>query len=185
MVRFKQSLATFVGLIGLVSIIGLVMPSSGRGQGNSTNVPPASDVNIVNTSTNPALVRDVDRPPAQPYQDTVHITFTETSSGSGEFNAVPSGKRLVVEHASAEVNTAGGQMATVTLINGGVRYSVPMIFQGVYGEHGTPRGINVASEPVRLYVDAGQSLGVEVRTTESFDVSLARVSISGHLVNVP
>jgi hypothetical protein len=185
MFKLKQSLVAFAGLIALVGLIGLVTPLPSRGQGSSGNAPPPSDVNVVNPATNPALVRDVDRPAAQPYQDTlsVEIPNGETSE-SGALNPVPTGKRLVVEYASARADFAGDQMATVTLVSGDVRYHLPMIFQGFFGHFGN-RARLVASEPVRLYIDAGGSLGVEVSRTGDLESGFISVSISGHLVNVP
>lgn len=186
MFRFKQSLITFVGLIALVSLIGLVSPLPGRGQGSSNNAPPPSDVNVVNPATSPVLVRDVDRPAAQPYQDTLDLAmqFGEIN-GTGALDPVPAGKRLVVEYATARATLSAGQMATVTLVVGMIRYELPVIPQGTFGTSIFTRTLLAGSEPVRLYVNAGETLSVATERTEGDGGASVRVSISGHLVNVP
>lgn len=185
MFKLKQSLAAFAGLIALVGLIGVVRPLHSRGQGNSGNAPPPSNVNVINPATSPVLVRDVDRPAAQPYQDTVRVPIPNGEiSGSGALNPVPTGKRLVIEYASAQATLLGNQLADVTLVNGDVRYHLPMIPQGFFG-HFNNLPVLVASEPVRLYIDSGESLGVEVRRTGDLQSVSISVSISGHLANVP
>jgi len=194
MFGFKQSLGAFIGLIALVSLIGMVTPLSGQGQGNSNNAPPPSDVNVVNTpsvnvanpATNPVLVRDVDRPTEQPYQDTVEITMSfDDTGGTGALDPVPAGKRLVVEYATARATLSAGQMATVTLVVGMIRYELPVIPQGTFGTSIFARTLLAGSEPVRLYVNAGETLSVATERTEGDGGASVRVSISGHLVTVP
>jgi hypothetical protein len=176
----------FAGLIALVGLIGLVSPLPGRGQGNSGNAPPPGDVNVVNPATSPVLVRDVDRPTEQPYQDTAEITipFDETG-GTGALNPVPAGKRLVVEYATARANLPAGQMAKVTLVVGMIRYELPFIPQGTFGFSPALRTFLAGSEPVRLYVNAGETLSVATERSTGDGAAFVRVSISGHLVNVP
>jgi hypothetical protein len=186
MFKLKQSLVAFAGLIALVGLIGLVTPLPGRGQGNSGNVPPPSDVNVVNPATSPVLVRDVDRPTAQPYQDTVEITMSfDDTAGTGVLDPVPAGKRLVVEYATARATLTAGQMAVVTLVLGTIRYELPVIPQGTFGTSIFARTLLAGSEPVRLYVNAGETLSVATERTEGDGGASVRVSISGHLVNVP
>ena len=186
MFKLKQSLVGFVGFIALVSLVGLVTPLPGRGQGNSDNAPPPSDVNVINRETNPALVRDVDRPAAQPYQDTVDILmpFGEIG-GTAALDPVPAGKRLVVEYATAQANLPSGEMARVSLIVGMIRYELPVIPQGTFGAPPAVRTYLAGSEPVRLYVDAGETVGVATERNDANGAGVVTVSISGHLVNVP
>lgn len=186
MFRFKQSLVAFIGLIALVSLIGLVTPFSGRGQGNSNNAPPPSNVNVVNPATNPVLVRDVDRPTEQPYRDTVEITMAFDDTGStGALDPVPAGKCLVVEYATAHANLPAGQVAKVALVVGMIRYELPFIPQGTWGFPPAVRTFLAGSEPVRLYVNAGETVSVATERSSGDGGAFVRVSISGHLVNVP
>lgn len=193
MLKLKQSLVTFFGLITLVGLISLLTPLASRGQDNSDNAPPARDVNVVNTpavnivnpEASPALVRDVDRAAAQPYQDSVSVEIPNGEGfESGALSIVPAGKRLVVEYVTAEANMDGNQMVKVSLVVGNVRYNLLMIPQGTFGI-GVHRSFLVASEPVRIYVDGGTSVGVAAERNAFIGGALVTFSISGHLVNAP
>jgi hypothetical protein len=116
MFRFKQSLITIAGLIGLVSLIALITPLSGRGQ--SGNQHPLS-VSVVNTAADPALVRDVGVPLRTPVQIKVNtgIPFGALIGDQNVFT-VPAGKRLVIEHVALDAhnlnpgNAARGSVVT-------------------------------------------------------------------------
>ena len=186
MFKIKQSLVAFTGLTALVILIALLTALSGRGQGSSNNAPPPSNINVINPATNPVLVRDLDRPTEQPYRDTVAITMSFDDTGStGGLDPVPAGKRLVVEYATAHANIPFGEMAQVALVVGTIRYDLPFIPQGTFGFPPAVRTFLAGSEPMRLYVNAGEAVSVATERSSGDGAAFVRVSISGHLVNVP
>ena len=101
MFKFKQSLIAFAALLAVVSLIGLVTPLLGQGQGGANQHP--LNVSVVNTAAEPALVRDVGVPIRTPVQIRVNVfmSFGETNATEGVFT-VPAGKRLVIEHVALD-----------------------------------------------------------------------------------
>jgi len=62
----------------------------------------AREVLVINASTQPLPVRDADNPARLPFQREISVNLNPGSeTGEDEVVTVPSGKRLVVEHASA------------------------------------------------------------------------------------
>lgn len=139
MIKFNQTFVALFGMLALLGVVTLVSPSSLRGQDNSGNVPPAKDVNVVNTPNvivtntpdNPALVAEAGthtgRAPSE------HVTLYRLGGGtlqrvsaqgvpSGEQFVVPAGKVLVVTDLSwtaAGAATNAGSAATFRILNGG------------------------------------------------------------------
>ena len=66
-------------------------------------------VQVVNTSAQPVLVRDVDNPARQPFQATVFISISDGVPAGSALLDVPSGRQLVIEYVSASVQLPTGQ----------------------------------------------------------------------------
>lgn len=140
MLNLKQALVAFVGMVTLIGLVTIVMPSSMRGQGNSDSSAPTKDVNVVNTpsvivantAADPALVAEAGthtgRAPSE------HVTLYRLGSGTlqrvsasgvaeGSQFIVPNGKVLVVTDfswtASGDAATNAGNAATFRLLNTG------------------------------------------------------------------
>jgi hypothetical protein len=157
--------------------------------------PPTSKVVVDNTAANPVPVRPVAE---EPLQASVNGNFTGPARG---FNfliyTVPAGKRLVVEHFSSEVGVAA--TTTVNRLSvgvapnpsspGAVRFShyVPPSYSSPCGTCVPGQSEVITSTPIRLYVEGGEGLVVNI--SFSGDVADPRAfgffSVSGYLIDVP
>jgi hypothetical protein len=120
-----------------------------------------------------ALVRNVDNAAFQP----VFFSASLNYPSSAQLYVVPAGKRLVIEFFSAEIFAAPplrfalavGDPATPGISN--MIHFIPPPAQGI-----------AIAQPMRMYVDAGQSVTVFVSSTVAGSCA---VSVTGHLVNLP
>ena len=193
----KNSLLAFVGILGLIVVIALMTPTPGRGQGSSGNAPPAQNVNVVNTpsvnvvnsASSPALVRDVGVPVRTPVQIPVNVfmQFGETALLRDVYT-VPEGKRLVIEHVSLLTDTLGPGNA--------VRGSLSTLFQGESSSHHfdvraqTPVAgpLFVVNHPMLAFADPGTRVQMEASIEQavgsgSGGFSAFRGTLSGYLEN--
>jgi hypothetical protein len=180
----KQTLA---GAFGVGAFVMLLGHSTAYAQkGSPTPIPPAQNVTVVNTPSEPVPVRDADNPARQPIQR----SFSLTSSFQPEPYTVPDGKRLVIEHVSGEV-TSG---ATCKALYGSVLTSVTTDGTEVASTHRFPLSATplpnrtVFSQQVRLYADPntnvrGGAFGHD--GTNNCTVDRFSLLISGYLVDVP
>jgi hypothetical protein len=90
-----------VGLVILIGCLELLTPSVAE-------APPAAQVTVVNPGTSPVLVRDVDNPARQPFQEMKESDCLNTSACGVQFADPPAGKLLVVETVSAQLNVPTG-----------------------------------------------------------------------------
>ena len=120
-------------------------------------------------------VRDVDNPARQPVQFVLTLTSNYT---------VPVGKRLVIEHVSADFGVPSG---------GGVKdFAISTTVGGVEVAHEMRRTVGsvfsngdervVVCEPVRIYADPGTTVGASSITAGGV---FGTIGISGYLVNLP
>ena len=100
---------------------------------------------------------------------------------------VPTGKRLTVEFVSAFGGVATGRRGYVVLraneFLGTPTVRVPLAFQLVNGF-----GFDqlIGNQPVRLYLDAAESLHVAITQNSGLPpTGLYSVTVVGHLVDVP
>jgi hypothetical protein len=130
---------------------------------------------------------DVDNPEKQPFQAAVEINLPPGTGGENGFVQVPKGKRLVIEYASGEGFLPTGQkclFSVITSLQGqatGTRHyleSTPM------GKFGAPDYFR-AGQVVRLYADPGTTVMLRADRDVTTGQGLVRMSLSGHLVNVP
>ena len=193
----KKSLLAFVGILGLIVVIALMTPTSGRGQGSSGNAPPAQNVNVVNTpsvnvvnsASSPALVRDVGVPVRTPVQIPVNVfmQFGETALLRDVYT-VPEGKRLVIEHVSLLTDTLGPGNA--------VRGGLLTLFEGENSSHHfdvraqTPVGgpLFVVNHPMLAFADPGTRVQMEATIEQAIGsgsggFSAFRGTLSGYLEN--
>jgi len=157
--------------------------------------PPTSKVVVENTAANPVPVKTLVEEPVQ-------ATGGGFFGGPGRgFNflvyTVPAGKRLVVEHFSSEmgvpatrsVNRLTLGVAPDPALPGAVRFAhyLPPSYSSPCGTCAPGEAEVIASQPVRMYVEAGEGLVVNV--TFSGDIAdpsaFGFFSVSGHLIDVP
>ena len=205
--RVKNLLVVFLGIAALVAAVGIIIPRSTQGQAGINS----KDVNVVNTPTvqaqqsgswtvglagtptvsvgstadDPVWVRDVDDA-RQPYLSQTFADFTAGApTASGNFAAVPAGKRLVVEHVSVYGGIPSGQklFALITRENN-TNHAVVLHPQANFPAFGGTDYFS-ASEDMKLYFEAGSVPGAFANrnfTTGSGNLIFA---ISGYLVDMP
>ena len=93
-------------LLSCFALLPVVRAAPSPSNVNVVNTP---NVNVVNTTASPVPIRDVDNPAIQPFQDQLDFTLddgvVETCSS---FPDVPTGRRLVIEYASAIATLPAG-----------------------------------------------------------------------------
>jgi hypothetical protein len=144
------------------------------------------------------LVRDLDNPARQPFQAELRSLTITTSGGVENFQValVPPGKRLVIEHVSLRISsleaTSGGApqprfrtFATLVMKTETVAAQHELVVNRA--DVGTA-SFNVASQPLRAYVDPGSAVFVQIDCiADDGGDSLLRVThvtVSGHLVDL-
>ncbi len=145
--------------------------------------PGPTPVTVVNGTATPVPVTDVDNPARQPFQHPFNFTFDPTQGGNGTTFVVPSGKRLVIEYASATIGLERGAIVDVL---------VATTVNGVEGQHHlipTPMGpawgfplSYLVSKDLRVYADAGTTVSFGMTDTIS-GAGISFGTISGYLVN--
>ncbi len=130
----------------------------------------------------PILCRDADSPARQPVEVTRRLTGPASQYDvRDQLYTVPPGKRLVVEYLSAtahEASDANSYNFQVTASRGGRDQYAN------FNELADTAPYSAASQPVRLYADAGTSVTVDAYTSGQNATSLD-FTLSGFLVDVP
>jgi len=154
--------------------------------------PPSQPVRVTNTIAQPVptaaqgttLTRDADNPGRLPFYDGCVLTLTGTFHNCSV--AVPSGKRLVIEHVSAQTLLPVGQrllqiIVFTTLADSGTRTFFGATLQATQGG----RDFFITSQQTRLYSDPGASaVTLEVYRDTVGGVGSADISIFGYLVDI-
>ena len=142
-------------------------------------------VQIGNTATSPALVRDVDRPTAQPVRAILSSTFQPNFGTTTTFNStftVPFGKRLVIEFVTVNISLPNSQQAQFARLDttGFNQY----ITLTAMGNDSGGRASFVATHRIFVILEPGtvvEAFAVRNSGTESGTVTM---SISGYLVDI-
>ena len=142
----------------------------------------------------PALVQDRDEPGRSPYTQTLSVVSPATDCTGNlclvRVAAVPAGKRLVVTHASGQLNadTDGNAnpfvIATMMTYSGGV--TLPYIFLPVAQPYGSPSSTSsgvLVSSPVMQFYEAGTAPLMLGSTSGTFNAVV--FSLVGYYVSVP
>jgi hypothetical protein len=191
--------------ISFALLIGAFM-FSGALAGHSYGAAPASEVKVVNTSTqpvptvitntpavkintdadHPVFVRDVDNPAREAFQHDITFTLPDNfSEVCSPLVAVPDGKRLVIEYISGKATFPAADQklrnfSIRTTLNGNqaYHYLVPGA-TGIFNEY-------VIGQQVRLYADGNTLPHICVsRGTLNDGIVTVQASISGYLVDLP
>jgi hypothetical protein len=189
--------------IGFAVLVGAFMFSSPFA-GHSYGAPTASDVKVVNTSSQPVpiavtntpavkiisdanypvFVREVENPAKQAFQDKVTFNLADGfSEVCMPIAVVPAGKRLVIEYVSARVSLPGGQkLRGFQLFNN---------LSGDFAYHSllpTPTGAfneYVVGQSLRLYADANTQVSICASRDLGAGNAQVLATISGYLVDLP
>ena len=188
MTKLRQTAYAAAAVAALASL-----STEGSAETLGTHGPPTENVHVTNT---PLPTRDVDNPARQPIQ-------VQAGQGLGQFTGlplvvytVPPGKRLVVEHFSSELGTATGTAVDRYLLavandpsqpgSGAFAHFVPPANHAPCGTCVAGSELWVASQPIRMYVDAGKALVASVSlSTSAGPNTFVFYSVSGYLVDVP
>lgn len=140
-------------------------------------------------------VRDVDRPSRQPFQTVIANQVVGELPRLFALVNVPLGKRLVIEHASAQLavppTPTRQYLAYIWLRTevGGERVDHVLILDRM---HGLPTGnaeVFQASQPMRVYADPGTTVSALVsfhtgsRSDDVDEAIINRIGISGYFVD--
>lgn len=178
-----------------VVVTNTPLPVSGTVNANITGTPTVNanltgtanvNATIVNPSTNPLWVRDVDSG-RSPFEIRLTMTIDDGSTQSQTGFDVPNGKRLVIEHVSARVQGPSGekyyaQLQTHVYENN----ATALVNNLVLNYQGTFSGIDLftASDSMKTYAEYSvpQTLFIVTRT-DAIGSSFAEADLSGYLVD--
>ncbi len=147
----------------------------------------------VKVENTPLPTRDVDNPARQPVQAEV-VQGIGHFTGQGVLFTVPPGKRLVVEHFSSELGVASGtsvnrytlDIADNPTSGSSFAHFIPPAYHAPCGSCVAGTELFVASQPIRMYVDAGKVLIVGVSFSNSPGPNVfGFFGISGYLIDAP
>ena len=150
-----------------------------------------SDVVVTNPSSRPVPVTSTVNQPIQ-----AEGGGLLTGPSNFVIYVVPAGKRLIVEHFSSEVGVAAATtvnrfslgIAVDPSSPGGVRFShfIPPDFSAPCGTCSPGQVEVVASEPIRMYVEAGEALVVNVVFSAAVGANaFGFFSVTGYLIDTP
>ena len=195
----KRRELVLLGLVFIMSILVAVQGVHARQDVTITGpfpFPVTGDVTVINNPTEPVPTRDVDNPARRPVQEGVAAPSGTLTGGSNfVLFTVPAGKRLVVEHFSSEV----GILSTASLNryvlgiapepnqpgNSIFAHFIAPTYHSPCGTCGSGYELFVASQPIRMYVDAGQALVLNITFSGAVgDYAFGFFAISGYLINV-
>ena len=164
-----------------VNIVGpLPLPVTG-----SVNIGAGSSVTVANPQTSPVLVRDVDETAKEPVQAGSVPTQFDNGGTRISLLTVPSNKRLVVEHFSANINaTPATGMAGVSL-NKGVLSNVADYAACQNTGNNNLNHFFTCAQQTKFYAGPGETVSFTVSTVELNGGGFAQAFISGYYVPVP
>jgi hypothetical protein len=147
--------------------------------------PRAQDVNVINPTSNPVPVRDVDNAARQPFQSHIQCSLNGTSACEGTMTA-PIGKELVIEFVSIDLFADSGVLAyppRLAVSQGGSQelYFFPLPQQIDDGSEAVFVGVH----QTRLYVAPSGEVQLHCALSRSVSLGACNATISGYLVEVP
>ena len=194
MKNYKNYLLAGSGFVILLGSFILSVPRPTQGQGGDP-VGPTKPVMVVNTPSEPVpvtgsitgdvnvantvRVSDVRR---RPFNETFQLPFAEGQDLRSASFIVPPGKQLVVTFVSANASLPAGQAVTFS-VRGGDSGSNAALHRLVLSV-GSSGSSFVTSEPLQLYLDAGEILTPIFRRSDTTGGASANAAISGYLVDV-
>jgi hypothetical protein len=182
--------------VTLIGALALMTPRTGHTQKGS---PPGPDVRIINKTTEPVPVtlqgttqidtsspipiRDVANPALQPYRAGGEVELLDGKDlGFASFpDAVPQGKRLVIDFVTATANLPTGQRAGLDITDDGIQW--PIAFTQV---NLVDKVQMTATQAVQIILEPGETPGIRcTRDGGRSGFALVEVRVSGHYVDLP
>ena len=141
-------------------------------------------VQIGNTVGSPALVRDVDRPVAQPFRTQVTSFFTSGSADTTVNSAatVPAGKHLIIEFISVKITLPAGQAALFAKLDTTVFDQ--FITLTAAGSDSVGNVYFVATHKVFVILDPGQFLQASAFRNSLTGGGNIAMTVSGYLADI-
>jgi hypothetical protein len=137
---------------------------------------PTSDVNVINSRENPALVREVPPQGWEPFQHTASITNTIDVP----IFTVPADKRLVIEFVSGFCNTSQNVPVQTVRLSGSVdHFLTPHVFPT-----GAGTSFAVITQHTRIYANPTAIVKLAVFPTSNSSTTTCSISLSGHFVGL-
>jgi hypothetical protein len=146
--------------------------------------PRPQDVNVINPTSSPVAVRNVDNAARQPFQSHIQCSLDGTNACNGTMTA-PGGKELVIEFISIDLFADSGAMAyppSLTVSQGGNQelYFFPLAQQIDDGSEVVFVGVH----QTRLYAGPSGELQLHCALSRSVSLGACDATISGYLVDV-
>ena len=137
---------------------------------------PTSDVNVINSRENPALVRALAPQGWETFQHTASLTNTIDVS----IFTVPADKRLVIEFVSGFCTTSQGVPVQTVRLSGSVdHFLTPHVFAT-----GTGTSFAVITQQAHIYANPTAMVKLAVFPTSSSSTTTCAISLSGHLMGL-
>jgi hypothetical protein len=158
-----------LGFVVLIGCLAQLFTSFGRGSESSAD--PIT------------LVRDVDNPTKQPFQQEVKVNVTAGLTAGNNFITIPTGKLLVIEHVSVQGKAPVGQNVFYSIYN----HVAPDLTERKHIFPATNEVFNggnwfLVSESLRLYADA-PSITLYVDRDATTGTATALFVVSGYFVD--
>ncbi len=140
-------------------------------------------VTVAQAPVEPQIVRDTDNPDRSEivrYALSVNMDIG-VSGASGCLDAVPPGKRLIVEHISADATMGNGQWPVLRYATGRDLSSLVAAAQGTVA--GRPK--YVAAEWINMRVAEGETFCVNVYRSPNASTAWVEFRMRGYVINYP
>jgi len=141
-------------------------------------------VSVVNTASEPVPTFDVDSRARQPFQEVLVKILNPGEANGGSSLTVPAGKRLVIEHVTADAIAPSGQglwLSIVTTIGGNADFRE---FHLVVHPSQIPF-LRIVSQPLRAFANPGTLVTASVKRFDTTGQASVSFTISGYLVDMP
>lgn len=171
MKRFARALAVTLGLVVLGSIVSLVPQKKVSAQ----DVGPAVTI----AGPLPVPIRNSDEKGRIPYQQSGGVDCN-TSLCDFAFPSVPAGKRLVIEHVSANVNPNPGVGVNGVFLEG----ACGSCYWSLPGRSLASPGLVLVNEQVLAYFESGAIPFIRVAWNSGTNTGGFQAVITGYLVDL-
>ena len=162
-------------MISSLAVVGSLIVAGSRG---------CAKVRVVNTASEPVPIFDVDNRARHPFQEKLVKVLSSGEANGGSSLIVPAGKRLEIEHVSADANAPPGQglwLSIVTTIGGNADFRE---FNLVVHPSGISN-VRLVSQPLRAFANPGTLVTGSIKRLDTTGQAVVSFTISGYLVDIP
>jgi hypothetical protein len=176
-VKATQTGAWSVGISGTPSVTLSGSPT--------VTLAPGAAVQIGNPASSPAIVRNVDRPTAQPFRTTLFSTFNAgfaASTSAGPF-VVPGGKRLVIEFVTVNITLPAQQQAQFARLDTTGSFNQYLSLTPA-GNDATGKPVFIGTHRIFVILEPGTSMDAFGVRNSGTDFGVLIMTLSGYLVDI-